>query len=194
MKPTPTPHGHTGAPPRATPIRSHLAGNTSGTNSPSHTISLPSVPHHLIGRFGCHRGFSTKNHVGLIWYNMSYDVDTLWRLRQWSLFPKNLTWDRSGQGHLRRVNILIPSTNHSMITMQTESSIPDNYRGIPTLHSPVDEYLHPPSLNRPNDDSLTKNPLPIACLFPPQGHQVNNTKAWTMSLVTAWVQIEESNI
>ena len=28
---------------------------------PSHTISLPSVLHHLIGRFGRHRGFSTKH-------------------------------------------------------------------------------------------------------------------------------------
>ena len=38
------------------------------------------------------------------------------------------------------------------------------------------------------------NTLPIACLYPPQGHQVKNMKAGTMLLITAWVGTEESYI
>ena len=125
---------------------------------------------------------------------MSYDVNTFWRLRRWSVFPTNSTWDCTGQGHIRRVNILVPATNHSMITSQTESSVTNNDRSIPPLHSPVDRDWHSASLNWPNDDLLTNNTLHIACLYPPQGHQVNNMKAGTMRLVTEWVQIEEYDI
>ena len=53
----PPPHGHTGAPQRATPRRAHLVRTTGGSDSPSHTISLPSVLHHPIGWFGCNWGF-----------------------------------------------------------------------------------------------------------------------------------------
>ena len=59
--PTPAPQGRTGAPPRATPRKSHLAGTTRRSESQYHTISLPSILHHLIGRFCRHRVFSTKH-------------------------------------------------------------------------------------------------------------------------------------
>ena len=41
---------------------------------------------------------------------------------------------------------------------------------------------------------MKKYPLTIVCLSLPQVHQVNNTKAWPMRLVTAWVWIEGSDI
>ena len=61
VKPTLVPYSHMGAPSRATPRRSHLFRTTSGSDPPSHTISLPSALHHISGRFGHHRGFSTKH-------------------------------------------------------------------------------------------------------------------------------------
>ena len=39
----------------------------------------------------------------------------LWRFRQWSV-PTNSTWDRPGQGHLRRVKTQIPATNQQDLT------------------------------------------------------------------------------
>ena len=60
MKPTPATHGHTSDPQRETPRKALLVGTTSGFDPPSHNISLPSVLHHLIGKFFRHQGFSTK--------------------------------------------------------------------------------------------------------------------------------------
>ena len=96
--------------------------------------------------------------------------------------------------HLWSVNILSPVTNHSLSTTQKDSARPDYDQNLPPLHPSANRDRHSPSLNWPNDDSLTNDPLPIACLSTPQGHQVKNTKASPMHLVTAWVQIEEYDI
>ena len=61
VKPTPTPHGRTGALPRANPRRAHLVRTTNLSYPPSQTIYLPYVPLYFIRRFGCHQGFSTKH-------------------------------------------------------------------------------------------------------------------------------------
>ena len=159
VKPTPAPHSHTGAPQRVTQRRAHIVGITSGYDSPFHTISSPSVLHHLIWRFGRQWVFPWNTYVGLVCHNMSYDVNTFWRLRWWFLFPEKTTWDLLGQGNLQRVNKKFPRTKHLLRTAQTNSSRPDNYWSLPLLHPPVDRGQHSPSLNLLNENSSSKNPL-----------------------------------
>ena len=158
----------------------------------------PSVPHHPITLHPIlsHQevclpsGFPLNTYVGLVWYNMSYNVNTSWRICWWSLFPKNLVWDHPGQFHLRVVNILSLSTNHLLITAQSYSSGPDDDRSLPPLHPPADGDRHSPSLNRPNNYLSTKDPLHVAFLSSSRGYQVKNTNACPMHWVKAWVWIK----
>ena len=151
VKPTSAPHGRTGALPRETPRRDHLA-RTKSYDPPYQTISLPSVPNHLIGSFDFHRGFSTNTYAGLVWCDTFYYVNTSWRLYRWSLFPTNSTWDRPVRGHLQRITIISLANIYSLSTVQADSAKPDDDQRFLPLHPPVDRDKHPPSSNRPNDD------------------------------------------
>ena len=94
VKITPALHGLNGAPPRANPRRAHLVGTTSVSDlrpTPSHYPPPYTISSGGSAAIGV---FPRNTHVGLVWQNMSYDVNTFWRLRRWSMFPTNSTWDR----------------------------------------------------------------------------------------------------
>ena len=189
------------------PCRYHrdLVRTKSGSNPPSHTITLSGIkaaptlrptpshypPSYTISLVGLDDiGFFPQNvYVVLVCYNMSYNVNTFWKLRRLSLFSTNSTWDCPVRGHLRLVKIVSPETNHFLSTVQTDSARPDDNQRFLLLHPPTDRDGHSLSLNRPNDDFSTNDSLPILCLYPPQGHQVKNTNSGPMCLVSAWVQI-----
>ena len=142
--------------------------------------------HHLIRRFVWHKGFSTNTYIGLVWYNTFYYVNNSWKLHRWSLSSKNLTWDLPGQGHIR----IIPATNHSLSTVQIESSWPGNDWRLPPLHPPRTGIDIPHLWIVPTKICFQNGQLLIACLSPTQDHQIKNTNARPMHLVTAWVRVE----
>ena len=162
-----------------TPRRARLVGTTSGSDPPSHTISLP-VLHHLIGWFGCNRGFSRNTYVGIV-----LTPPTM------ILVPEKLDMGPSGKrpSSASRYKAQRP-TNQQLSTAQTDSVRPDNDQSLPPLHPPADRDRHSPYY-RPTT-TCRRDPLHRACRFWPQVHKLKNTKARPMRLVTAWVRIEDS--
>ena len=128
-------------PSRATLRRAHMVRNKIGSDPPSHTISLPSVPHHLIWRFGCHQLHSMVRYI-LLYKNVLTTLPVI-------LITENLTWDRPGQVHIQRVNIPSPEIKKSPRTAQIDSAKYYNDQILPPLHPPVDGDRHSPSSNCP---------------------------------------------
>ena len=97
---------------------------------------------------------------------MFYYINTSWWLYQWSSFIKNSIWDCVGRGHLWRVRIIRPATNHLVTTAKTDSAKTDNDQRLLLLHPHAYRDRHSSFSNRPNDNSSSKRSISDSLLFP----------------------------
>ena len=131
-----------------------IVGTISGSDPPSHTIPL-SVLHHLIGWFGCNRGFSRNTYVGIVLAALTM-----------ILVPDKLDMGPSGKrpSSASRYKTHQP-TNQQLSTAQTDSVRPEDNRSLPPLHPPTGRDQHSPSY-RPTMTCRRDSCHSVCCSWP----------------------------
>ena len=160
----------------------------------SHTISVPSVLHHLIRRFNRHRGFSTKHP------RRPSMAEYVLRCKHLLTTPPMILVPEKNRRETVRDEAVFGASRYKSQQPTTCWALRKQTQPDPMTIGSFRPFTLPwTGIDIPHlwigRRTISRRTIHfIVCLSPPQGHQVKNTKARPMRLVIAWARIEESDI